>query len=304
MLKAIVLGASAGGGFPQWNSAAPGCLKARAGQGAKARTQASVAVSADGENWFLLNASPDLRQQILSTPALQQKGTSRGTPIQGVILSNAEIDSVTGLLTMREREPFTLMGSRSTMAQLDANPIFEALERDIVTRKVLPLFQSIPLLLKDGRPSGLLLEAFTVPGKAPLYAEKEGTKPDDSLGLSVSDGRKTLLFIPGCAEITPELLTRAQKADLLFFDGTLWQDDEMIKAGLSPKTGHRMGHVSVKGDDGPLRHFTHCSKPKKVFIHINNSNPILLEDSPERRIAEEAGWIIAEDGMTFQLEAA
>ncbi|MDF7673222.1 pyrroloquinoline quinone biosynthesis protein PqqB [Acetobacteraceae bacterium ESL0709] len=304
MLKAIVLGASAGGGFPQWNSAAPGCLKAKEGQGAKARTQASVAVSGDGEHWFLLNASPDLRQQILSTPELQHKGSLRGTPIQGVILSNAEIDSITGLLTMREREPFTLMGSRSTIAQLDANPIFEALDREIVTRKIISLHEPIPLTMKDGCPSGLTLEAFTVPGKAPLYAEKAGTRPDDSLGLSISDGQRTLLFVPGCAEITPEILDRAQNADLLFFDGTLWQDDEMIRAGLSPKTGHRMGHVSVNGEDGPLRHFAHCSCPRKVFIHINNSNPILLEDSPERQIAEQAGWIVAEDGMTFQMEAA
>lgn len=303
MLNAIILGASAGGGFPQWNSAAPGCLKARTGQGAKPRTQASVAVSGDGKHWFLLNASPDLRQQILATPALQQNGSPRGTPIQGVILSNAEIDSITGLLTMREREPFTVMGSRSTMAQLDANPIFEGLDRDIVTRKVIPLHQIIPLLLKNDSPSGLTLEAFTIPGKAPLYAEKHGTRPDDSLGLSISDGQKTLLFAPGCAEITPELLERTRKADLLFFDGTLWQDDEMIRAGLSPKTGHRMGHVSVREDDGPLHHFSSCTKPQKVFIHINNSNPILLEDSPERQIAEKAGWIIGEDGMTFQLEA-
>ncbi|QHI96190.1 pyrroloquinoline quinone biosynthesis protein PqqB [Aristophania vespae] len=304
MIKVIILGASAGGGFPQWNSAAPACLKAHQGVGAKARTQASIAVSADGENWFLLNASPDLRQQILSTPALHHKGSLRGTPIQGVILTNAEIDAVIGLLTMREREPFTLMGSASTLRQLDANPIFEALDREIVTRRVLPLQHPFPLACKNGISSGLTLEAFTVPGKAPLYAEKEGTRSDDTLGISISDGNKTLIFIPGCAEITPEIVDRVAKADLVFFDGTLWQDDEMIRAGLSPKTGHRMGHVSVNGEDGPLRHLANCTIPQKVFIHINNSNPILLENSQERQAVEQAGWIVAEDGMTFQLEVA
>ncbi|MXV36471.1 MULTISPECIES: pyrroloquinoline quinone biosynthesis protein PqqB [unclassified Saccharibacter] len=303
MLDVIVLGAGAGGGFPQWNSAAPACLKARSGHGAKPRTQASLAISGDNTHWFLLNASPDLRQQILTTPALQHHGSPRGTPIQGVILTGAEIDTTVGLFTMREREPFTLYASRSSLAQLDANPMFEALDREIVTRSPLPLHHVFSLPLKDGQPSGLTLEAFPVPGKAPLYAEKDGTKEDDSLGLSISDGQRTLLYIPGCASITPELLERAQAADLLFFDGTLWDDDEMIRAGLSPKTGHRMGHVSVNGDDGPLKHFAACSKPRKMFIHINNSNPILLEDSPERHAVEKAGWTVAEDGMTFQLEA-
>ncbi|GBQ05053.1 pyrroloquinoline quinone biosynthesis protein PqqB [Saccharibacter floricola] len=303
MLDVIVLGAGAGGGFPQWNSAAPACLKARSGNGAKPRTQASLAISGDKEHWFLLNASPDLRQQILTTPALQHHGSPRGTPVQGVILTGAEIDTTVGLFTMREREPFTLYASRSSLAQLDANPMFEALDREIVTRSPLPLHQAFPLPLKNGQPSGLTLEAFPVPGKAPLYAEKDGTKEDDSLGLSISDGQRTLLYIPGCAFITPELLERAQAADLLFFDGTLWDDDEMIRAGLSPKTGHRMGHVSVDGDDGPLKHFAACSKPRKMFIHINNSNPILLEDSPERHAVAKAGWTVAEDGMTFQLEA-
>lgn len=302
MLDVIILGAGAGGGFPQWNSAAAGCLLAREGK-AKARTQASLAVSGDGEHWFLLNASPDLRQQILATPALHQTGATRGTPIQGVILAGAEIDAITGLLTLREREAFTLMGSPSTLAQLERNPIFEALDRSIIPRIAISEGAPIPLLLKDGSPSGLMLEVFTVPGKAPLYVEHEGTKPDDTLGLSLSDGQRTMLFIPGCAEITPALKERVRHADLLFFDGTLWQDDEMIRTGLSPKSGHRMGHVSINEADGPLAGFATCTKPKKIFIHINNSNPILLEDSPQRHAAEQAGWIVGEDGMRLQLKA-
>lgn len=313
MIEIIVLGAAAGGGFPQWNSAAPGCLRAREGRGAKARTQASLAVSGDGENWFLLNASPDLRAQIFATPALQQKpvqgdpASRRGTPLQGVLLTGAEIDAAVGLLTMREREPFTLWGSPTTLAQLDANPMFEALDRAIVTRKALALGTleknaAFPLPLKNGAPSGLTCEAFEVPGKAPLYAEDGGHHPDETIGFSLTDrDGHSVLFVPGCAEITPELKERAQNADLLFFDGTLWRDDEMIRAGLSPKSGHRMGHVSVSGEDGPLRHFADCARPRKVLMHINNSNPVLLDDSPERKRAEEAGWTIAEDGMRFRL---
>lgn len=309
MLEVIVLGSAAGGGFPQWNSSAPGCLKARTGDGAKPRTQASLAISGDGKNWFLLNASPDLRAQILATPALQQPAPAkdgdsvRGTPIAGVLLAGAEIDAAIGLLTLREREPFTLWGSQSTLAQLDANPMFEALDRDIVTRSTLPLNTPFPLPLKDGSLSGLVCEAFTVPGKAPLYAEKNGSQPDETIGFSITGGGRTAVVVPGCAEITPSLIERARKADLFFFDGTLWRDDEMVRAGLSPKTGHRMGHVSVSGDDGPLRHFAACARPRKVLLHINNSNPILLENSPERKQAEEAGWTIAEDGMAFRLES-
>ncbi|TPW35415.1 pyrroloquinoline quinone biosynthesis protein PqqB [Oecophyllibacter saccharovorans] len=325
MLDVIVLGAAAGGGFPQWNSAAPGCLAARNGLKqdqrapenppdaapacAKPRSQASLAFSGDGKHWFLINASPDLRAQILATPELQQPAPRqagdpvRGTPIAGVLLTGAEIDAAVGLLTLREREPFTLWGSASTLAQLDANPMFEALDRDIVKREKLALDVPFPLPLKDGTPSGLVCEAFAVPGKAPLYAEKEGSQPDETLGFSITGGGRTLVVVPGCAEITPSLIERARKADLFFFDGTLWRDDEMIRAGLSPKSGHRMGHVSVTGDDGPLRHFAACARPRKVLIHINNSNPVLLENSPERSQAEAAGWTVAEDGMRFHLES-
>lgn len=302
MIDVIVLGSAAGGGFPQWNSAAPGCVAARTRQGARPRTQASIAVSADGEHWFVLNASPDLRQQIIETPALHHQGSLRGTPIQSVILTCGEIDAITGLLTLREREPFTVMGSESTLDQLAANPIFSALDPVIVPRVALKLDTPTALNLKDGTPSGLTLTAFAVPGKAPLYAESEGSRPDETLGVSITDGRQTVLFIPGCAHITPDIIERASQADLLFFDGTLWRDDEMIRAGLSPKTGQRMGHVSVRDSGGPVERFASCSKPRKVLIHINNSNPVLMEDSPERKDVENAGWTVSEDGMTFRLE--
>lgn len=301
MLEIIVLGSGAGGGFPQWNSAAPACLMAREGKGAKPRTQVSIAVSADSKNWFLLNAAPDLRQQILSTPALLHYGSNRGTPIQGVILAGAEIDATIGLLTLREREAFALIASASTLSQIAANPMFGALAPDLVTRQAVTMETPIPLMLKNGEFSGMTLEAFPVPGKAPLYAEAQGPQPEETIGLSLSDGIKTMMFVPGCAEITDSLIARVAKADLLFFDGTLWRDDEMVRAGLSHKTGHRMGHVSVNEADGPLKRFAGCTRPEKVFLHINNSNPLLIEGSIERRLVEEQGWRVAEDGMNFYL---
>ncbi|GBR44562.1 pyrroloquinoline quinone biosynthesis protein PqqB [Neokomagataea thailandica] len=306
MIDLLVLGSGAGGGFPQWNSAAPGCIAARQHNGTSPRTQASVAVSGDGKRWFLFNAAPDIRQQINENPALhpapEQDGQFRHTPIQSVILTCGEIDAITGLLTLREREPFSLMASTSTLEQLNANPIFGALDPAIVPRIALQLDEPCPLHHKDGSESGLTLTAFAVPGKAPLYAEAEGSRPDETLGLSVSDGTQTLLFIPGCADITADIIHRAEQADLLLFDGTLWRNDEMIRAGLSPKTGKRMGHVSVADPDGPMASFKDCAKPQKVLIHINNSNPILLDNSPERDAVTQAGWTIAADGMTFRLE--
>ncbi len=170
MLDIIVLGSGAGGGFPQWNSNAPACRAARAGK-IPSRSQASLAVSGDGHNWFVLNASPDLRSQILATPELQAQTGLRSTPIQGVILTNGEIDSITGLLTLREREPFRLYATQATHAQLDANPIFEAVNREIVPRLVLDDLSALALPNKDDTPSGLTVTAFDVPGKAPLYAE-------------------------------------------------------------------------------------------------------------------------------------
>src|ERR1700761_8273126 len=190
-MQAIVLGAAAGGGFPQWNSNAAACRRARAGDpAARSRTQASVAVSADGENWFLLNASPDLRRQIELTPALHPQHGLRSTPIAGVVLTGGDVDAIAGLLTLRERQPFTVYATAKGQAVLEANPIFEVLARDVVRRVALPLQQPSELALPDGRASGLTAEYFTVPGKVPLYLETPGAVPpivegEDTVGLRV-----------------------------------------------------------------------------------------------------------------------
>lgn len=300
-MKVIVLGAAAGGGFPQWNSHAQGCRRARRGDpGAKARTQASIAVSADGARWFVVNASPDLRQQINATPALHPQSGLRHSPIAGVVLTGGDVDVVAGLLTLRERQPFALHATARIHAVLDANPIFEVLARDVVDRPIEQL--DAPFALDD------MLQAtlFAVPGKVPLYLESGSEPPpivvdDTTVGLELCAAGKRLIYIPGCAAMTAELAARIAGADLLFFDGTLWRDDEMVVAGLGQKTGARMGHMSVGGPQGTIAAFETISVARKVIIHMNNSNPLLLDDSAERDVAEAAGWTIAEDGMAFVL---
>jgi pyrroloquinoline quinone biosynthesis protein B len=306
-VRVVILGAGAGGGFPQWNSNAPACRRARAGDPkALPRTQASVAVSAEGREWFLLNASPDLRAQIERFPFLQPQEGLRSTPIAAVIPIDGNVDSIAGLLHLREREPFRIFATRHVLGILEANPIFEVLARDVVARLPVALDTRIPLPAKDGAPSGLFLTLFAVPGKVPLYLERPGEAPplvegEETVGALIDDGRRRVFFIPACAAITPALKKRLEGADLLFFDGTLWRDDEMIRAGVGTKTGRRMGHVSVAEPDGPLARFADIPIGQRVFIHINNSNPILLADSDERAAVEAAGWRVGEDGMSFDL---
>jgi pyrroloquinoline quinone biosynthesis protein B len=265
-----------------------------------------VAVSAEGREWFLLNASPDLRAQIERFPFLQPQEGLRSTPIAAVIPIDGNVDSIAGLLHLREREPFRIFATRHVLGILEANPIFEVLARDVVARLPVALDTRIPLPAKDGAPSGLFLTLFAVPGKVPLYLERPGEAPplvegEETVGALIDDGRRRVFFIPACAAITPALKKRLEGADLLFFDGTLWRDDEMIRAGVGTKTGRRMGHVSVAEPDGPLARFADIPIGQRVFIHINNSNPILLADSDERAAVEAAGWRVGEDGMSFDL---
>lgn len=302
-MRACVLGAAAGGGFPQWNSNATACRRARAGDPqARPRTQASVAVSVDGAWWFLLNASPDLRQQIDATPCLHPRHGLRSSPIAGVVLAGGEVDAIAGLLTLRERHKFTIYSTAAIHQVLEANPIFDVLARDVVARQSVPIGAPVELALPDGSPGGLSLELFPVPGKVPLYLEESGAAPailegEETVGAAISDGRRRLFFIPGCARMTDALAQRLRGADVVLFDGTLWRDDEMLRAGIGSKTGLRMGHMSVGGTQGTLAAFSTLDVGRKILLHINNSNPILLEDSPERAETEAAGWEVAYDGM-------
>lgn len=304
MLRAIVLGAGAGGGFPQWNSAGPGCQRARAGDPrARPRSQASLAVSADGERWLLVNASPDLRAQIAATPALHPRPEPlRNSPIAAVALTGAEVDTIAGLLNLRERQAFRLYGAPQSLAVLEENPIFRALNPEFVTREAMPLGTAFAPCDGQGAPLGLTLEAYPVPGKVPLFAEGAGdpglAEDGEALGLAISAGGAVLHYIPGCAMMTDALRRRLTGAACVMFDGTLFTDDEMILAGAGPKTGRRMGHMSMVDT---VQEFLPLGVARRIFLHINNTNPALLDDSPERARLAAAGWEVAEDGMEISL---
>jgi pyrroloquinoline quinone biosynthesis protein B len=308
MLEAVVLGSAAGGGFPQWNSNAPACRRARAKDDtAVPRSQASLAVSANGRDWFVLNASPDLRLQIEATAALHPREGLRSSPIAGVLVPGGDVDAVAGLLHLRERHRFSIYAPARVLAVIAANPIFHVLAPDCVERVELPLGRRIELAGTAG-PSGIAVIAFAVPAKVPLYLETAGKDPGiaeegDAVGLQIIDSGtgKSFFFIPGCAAMTDLLRRRLTGSELVFFDGTLWRDDEMIRLGVGNKTGRRMGHMSMSGDEGAIAAFRDLGVERRIFIHINNSNPVLLDDSPERQAAEAAGWEIAYDGMEVRL---
>ena len=298
-LTAIVLGAAGGGGYPQWNCRCPACQLAWAGHAlVKPRTQASLAVSGDGERWVLLNATPDLRAQLLATPKLQPRAGLRSSPIAAVVLTGAEVDQIAGLLTLRERQGFTVFGTAETIAALSANPIFGVLAADLVTRKVIEL--EAPFAL----PGGLQAELFAVPGKVALYLEGDDPALDSetgaNVGVEIVCGDSRLLYMPGAAGVTPALRERLARADAVLFDATLFHDDEMITTGTGTKSGRRMGHMALAGEDGTLATLTGL-RGRRILTHINNTNPILIEDSPERREVEAAGFEVAEDGMEIVL---
>lgn len=299
-MHVIVLGSAAGGGFPQWNSACP--VGRRAWQGdpaARWRTQCSLAVSADGEHWTLINASPDLRQQILATPALHPKREPRHSPISAVVLTNGDVDHVAGLLNLRESQAFALYATESIQGVLAANPIFGVLNPAFVSRSTLRLDQATDL------GDGLAVRPFAVPGKVALYLEDAapeiGAEGEDTIGLELLGNRRRVAVVPGCARITDALCARLDGADVLFFDGTLWTDDEMIRTGTGTKTGQRMGHVGMSGPDGSMRALADLGVGRRIYLHINNTNPVLLDDSPERAEVERAGWEVAHDGMEIRL---
>lgn len=310
MLHILVLGAAAGGGFPQWNSNDAIARRARSGDpGARPRTQSSIAVSADGKNWVLFNASPDLRQQIHDRHQLHPAADAplRASPIAAVVLTNADVDHVAGLLNLRESQTFALYGHARVLDVLARNSIFNVLNPDFVARRPMPV--DTVLALSDGqeKPLGIRVRAFTVPGKVALWLEDKtapdfGTAEGDTLGLEIMDeAGRSFFYIPACAQMTPDLAARLQGAALVFFDGTLWRDDEMIRAGVGTKTGRRMGHMSCDGGNGSIAALADLNIGRKIFIHINNTNPLFVAHSPERTKAEAAGWQIADDGMEIAL---
>lgn len=304
-VKILILGAAAGGGFPQWNCNDPVARLAWMGK-LRHRTQSSLAVSLDGRHWVLLNASPDLRQQIRDNPQLHPRADAplRASPIAAVVLTNADVDHIAGLMSLRESQPLALYAHARVLDVLSRNSVFNVLHPDFVERRSLPADSDILLHDKTGNSLGLHVKAFAVPGKIALWLEdpsaaRYGSHQGDTLGLEISDGAgKSFFYVPACAGMTPELAERLSGARLVLFDGTLWQDDEMIQAGVGHKTGQRMGHMSCSAT---IAAFAPLSVQQKFFIHINNTNPLFVDGAPERAQAAAAGWQIADDGMEISL---
>jgi pyrroloquinoline quinone biosynthesis protein B len=297
-VRVHILGSAAGGGFPQWNCNCVNCAGLRSGAlPAKARTQCSVAVSADGSRWSILNASPDLRAQIFSFPELLPKGRVRGSGIDAVLLSDAELDHITGLLSLREVQPIRLYCTPQVFEWVfAANPIFAALnqpDRFRVTR------------LEDRKVEtvggGLGFVAIFVSGKVPTYVKTPAASCDGAAvayRLIDNDAGSSLLYVPAIKEIDERFIAAAAACDCLLFDGSFWSNDEMERRGTGTRTASEMGHMPISGPAGSLARLSHLQL-RKIYTHINNTNPILDETSAERREIEKAGWEVAEDGMDF-----
>jgi pyrroloquinoline quinone biosynthesis protein B len=311
-MRLKIIGSAAGGGFPQWNCNYRLSRAAWNGEAnVRARTQSSLAASANGSDWVLFNASPDIRQQIAATPELQPQahGPLRSTPIRAVILTNADVDHIAGLLSLREREPFVLYASRRVLDVLDTNPVFNVLDPSVVERRELALGAHTQIAGPDGTATGITVETFPVPGKVALFLEDPsraasgfGTEEGDTVGLKISDtGGSAVFYIPGCARIDDDLKARLTNAQCLLFDGTVYTDDEMISAGVGAKTGARMGHIHIAGEGGSLSALAELGIGKRIYVHINNTNPILDAASPEHALVVRAGWKVAFDGMEIRL---
>ncbi|MDX2265868.1 MAG: pyrroloquinoline quinone biosynthesis protein PqqB [Hyphomicrobiales bacterium] len=311
-MKLKVLGSAAGGGFPQWNCNARLSRLVREGQpGLSPRTQSSLALSADGERWVICNASPDIRQQIAATPELHPRAnqTLRNSPIKAVVLTNGDVDHIAGLLSLRERHPFSLYGTHRILHVLDENSVFRVCDPEIVTRTEFEIGEEIELAGPEG-PLGVIIEPFAVPGKVPLYMEdlsnlsaNFGANEGDTIALKVAarGSNAVAYYIPGCAYLTDALKARVAGADALLFDGTVYHDDEMIREGVGTKTGARMGHIAIAGENGSLAAFADVAVKRKIYIHINTTNPILEPGSEAEQAVRAGGWEIGFDGMEIDL---
>lgn len=306
-MRIRVLGAAAGGGFPQWNCGCPNCRGVRTGLvRATPRTQESVAVSADAERWFLLNASPEIRSQIESFGGLHPKAP-RHSPIDAIVLTNGDLDHTLGLLSLRESHPLVVFATeRVRRGFTEGNVLYRTLERfpGQVTWRVLKPGREEVLAGADGRASGLLIEAVTVPGKPPIHLEHLGAgDPRDNVGLKIRDaasGRR-LAYFPAAGSLTADVRKALAEADCVFFDGTFWSSDELPALGLGAKRAADMAHLPVGGEAGSLAALRGLSAARRIYIHINNTNPLLCDDSVERKQVEAAGWEIAFDGMEVTL---
>ncbi|HUM04651.1 MAG TPA: pyrroloquinoline quinone biosynthesis protein PqqB [Terriglobales bacterium] len=304
-MQVKILGSAAGGGFPQWNCACPNCRDVRRGRFAgKPRLQTQVAFSGDSETWFLLGASPDLRLQIESSPELHPQSGTRSSPIQGVILASADLDHVLGLLLLRELQPLQVWANVGVMHILrHQNTMFGMLNRtpDQVHWKPIIPGEQFPVISLNHRDSGIHCEVVGVSSLLPAYA---GRVLSDGAVLGIvltTRSGKKLGFFPQLATLTEGLKNIFATLDCLLLDGTFWSDDELICMQGSAQSARDMGHIPVGGEDGTLQQLSALTRPRKMFVHINNTNPMLNEAGPEYKKVRDAGWELAEDGCQLTL---
>jgi pyrroloquinoline quinone biosynthesis protein B len=300
-----LLGTAAGGGVPQWNCNCAVCREARAvGGRVRPRTQSSVAVSADGRSWFLLNASPDIRAQIENFPPLHPLDSkNRNSPIEAILLTNADLDHTLGLMLLREGERLCVHATPNVRLALTEGISFQpALESFCGTRWIEPSIKSLPLLRRDGSESGLSYEAIPLPGKPPRFI-KSKTMVGNAVGFRITDVKTggRLLFLPDVAELTEDLSRWLPECDALLFDGTFWSENEMRDQGLGNLAAADMGHVPISGARGSLKVLAELKVPNKIYTHINNTNPILIEDSPEAAAVNAAGCVVGRDGLELKI---
>jgi pyrroloquinoline quinone biosynthesis protein B len=303
-LRVRILGSAAGGGFPQWNCACTNCSRLRQGTlRGVARTQTQLAVSADGDTWWLVNASPDLRLQIEATPVLHARGAARQSPIDGVVLTSADADHVLGLLLLREFQPLRIFATASVRRiLLEDNSLFGVLGRfagQSAWTEIVPSSAFSPQ-------PGISVMPLSLPGGFPDYVP--GTRratlspPEAVLTLVLeSSSGKSVLYAPGMARVDPEFLDMAEACAVVLVDGTFWSDDELRRVRGRGPTARGIGHLPISGTGGTLERFAGVRRPRKIYIHVNNTNPVLDEDGAEYRQVRDAGWEVAQDGWEFEL---
>ena len=302
-MHVILLGTAAGGGFPQWNCWCPSCRVARSDpRRAVPRTQSSAAVSADGQRWFLLNASPDVRDQLDRLPGRMPVGM-RHVPVEGVVLTDAELDHTLGIVLLREARKLQVAATDAVRRVVEHDSRILAVTRafaDVCVHELRP-DRALGLAHADGSPAGLRVTCFPVPAGPPRFASEEA--PNHTVGLVIEDDRTgaSCAFVPGCGGLDDPLLARIGAADLVLFDGTFWTDDELIGLGIGERTAREMDHLPVSGPDGSLERLRTLPSRHRVYTHINNTNPMLLEDSPERASVEDAGLLVGADRMRFTI---
>jgi pyrroloquinoline quinone biosynthesis protein B len=302
-MHVILLGTAAGGGFPQWNCWCPTC---RTGRGdprrALPRTQSSAAISRDGERWFLLNASPDVHRQLVCLPGPLPTGV-RHAPVEGIVLTDAELDHTLGIVLLREARRLQLFATPAVQSILERDsrllPVTRAFA-DLTVRST-PLETQVPLVYRGGEPAEITVQAFGVPAGPPRFATE--TALGHTVGLILRDQVTggSCAYVPGCGALEQPMLERLDQTDLVLFDGTFWTDDELVTRGIGNRSAREMDHLPISGPGGSLSLLPAMVRPRKVYTHINNTNPVLLEDSPERRAVTAAGLEVGCDGMSFTL---